>query len=153
LREAGPRAERRGAEATPSRVREAPARRGGALPLHLPVAPHRAPQRPRARLDHHPEPFPQQSARHGVAGGITPPSSPDYSCVGTHRAHGRSLTTPAAAPGGVAGGGGVRSGGVGPPRPVRRPQGGDSGEGVTQQERPPPPDDGTRPPRALPVRE
>src|SRR5215831_9310270 len=49
----------------------------------------------------------------------------------------------------VAAGGGVRSGGVGPPKPARRPQGGESGERVTQHERTPPPDDGTRPPRAL----
>jgi len=45
----------------------------------------------------------------------------------------------------VAAGAGERSGGVGPPRPVRRPQGGDSGERVTQLERSPAPDDGTRP--------
>jgi len=45
----------------------------------------------------------------------------------------------------VASGAGVRSGGVGPPRPVRRPQGGNSGEWVTQLERTPAPDDRPRP--------
>jgi len=45
----------------------------------------------------------------------------------------------------VAAGVGVRSGGVGPPRPVRRPQGGESGEWVTQLERTPATADGTRP--------
>jgi len=44
----------------------------------------------------------------------------------------------------VAAGAGVRSGGVGPPRPVRRPQGGESGEWVTQPERTPALDDGPR---------
>src|SRR5215510_12285368 len=48
----------------------------------------------------------------------------------------------------VASGGGVRSGGVGPPRPARSPQGCESDERVTQHERTPPPDDGTRPSRA-----
>src|SRR5215471_21291052 len=41
----------------------------------------------------------------------------------------------------------------GPPRPARRPQGGESGERVTQHEGTPPPDDGTRPPRASDARE
>ena len=45
----------------------------------------------------------------------------------------------------VAAGAGERSGGVGPPRPVRRRQGGASGERVTQLERSPAPDDGPRP--------
>ena len=45
----------------------------------------------------------------------------------------------------VALGAGVRSGGVGPPKPVRRPEGGDSGERVTQPERTPAPNDGIRP--------
>jgi len=45
----------------------------------------------------------------------------------------------------VAAGAGVRSGGVGPPRPVRRPKGGDSGERVTQLERIPAPADRPRP--------
>jgi len=45
----------------------------------------------------------------------------------------------------VAAGAGVRSSGVGPPKPVRRPQGGDSGEWVTQLERTPAPADGPRP--------
>ena len=48
-------------------------------------------------------------------------------------------------PGRVAAGAGERSGGVGPPKPVRRPQGGDSGEWVTQLERSPAPDDRPRP--------
>src|SRR5262244_1948668 len=56
-------------------------------------------------------------------------------------------------PGRVATGGGVRSGGVGPPKPARRPEGGESGERVTQHERTPPSDDGTRPPRAPNARE
>src|SRR5215831_163142 len=51
------------------------------------------------------------------------------------------------------GGGGERSGGVGPPRPVRRPAGGDSGERVTKLERSPPPTTGPAPPRAPSVRE
>jgi len=34
---------------------------------------------------------------------------------------------------------------VGPPKPVRRPEGGDSGEWVTQLERSPAPGDGPRP--------
>jgi hypothetical protein len=34
---------------------------------------------------------------------------------------------------------------VGPPKPVRSPEGGDSGEWVTQRERSPAPDDGPRP--------
>src|SRR5215470_4167545 len=55
----------------------------------------------------------------------------------------------ARATGRVASGGGECSGGVGPPRPARRPQGCESGEWVTQHEHTPPPDDGTRPPRAL----
>src|SRR5262249_5653978 len=58
------------------------------------------------------------------------------------------FTSAARATGRVASGGGVRSGGVGPPRPARSPQGCDSGEWVTQPERTPPPDDRTRPPRA-----
>jgi len=41
----------------------------------------------------------------------------------------------------VAAGAGERSGGVGPPRPVRHPQGGESGERVTELERSPAPDD------------
>ena len=45
----------------------------------------------------------------------------------------------------VASGVGVRSGGVGPPKPVRRPQAGDSGEWATQLERTPAPGDRTRP--------
>jgi hypothetical protein len=45
----------------------------------------------------------------------------------------------------VASGVGERSGGVGPPRPVRSPQGCDSGEWMTQLERSPAPDDGLRP--------
>jgi len=45
----------------------------------------------------------------------------------------------------VAAGVGERSGGVGPPRPVRRPEGGESGEWVTQLERSPAPDDRPRP--------
>ena len=45
----------------------------------------------------------------------------------------------------VAAGAGERSGGVGPPRPVRRPQGGESGEWVTQLEHTPAPDDRPRP--------
>jgi len=48
-------------------------------------------------------------------------------------------------PGRVASGAGERSGGVGPPKPVRSPEGGDSGEWVTQLERSPAPDDGSRP--------
>src|SRR5262249_2377286 len=48
-------------------------------------------------------------------------------------------------PGGGGGGGGERWGGVGPPRPVRRPRGGDSGQWVTQLERSPTPDDGPLP--------
>src|SRR5215510_14265895 len=48
----------------------------------------------------------------------------------------------------MASGGGVSSGGVGPPRPVRSPQGCDSGERVTYHEDTPPPDDRTWPPRA-----
>src|SRR5262245_5914926 len=41
----------------------------------------------------------------------------------------------------VASGAGGRSGGVGPPRPARSPQGGESGEWVTQLERSPAPGD------------
>jgi len=48
----------------------------------------------------------------------------------------------------VAVGAGERSGGVRPPRRVRRPQGGGSGEWVTQLERSPAPDDGPDPSRA-----
>ena len=55
------------------------------------------------------------------------------------------LTNPHVQPGRVAAGVGERSGGVGPPRPVRRPQGGESGERVTQLERSPAPVDGPRP--------
>ena len=57
------------------RLREASPRRGGALHLHLPVAPHRPAQRARAGLDDHAEPLPEQSARHGVAGGVGEPSA------------------------------------------------------------------------------
>src|SRR5215472_15094136 len=46
------------------------------------------------------------------------------------------------------GGGGGRSGGVGPPRPVRSPKGCDSGVWVTELERPPPPTTGPASPRA-----
>src|SRR5215470_8793298 len=66
-------------------------------------------------------------------------------------AHGAENTTPldSRAPhlrsGRVASGAGERSGEVGPPKPVRRPQGGVSGEWVTQRARPPAPDDGPRP--------
>jgi len=42
---------------------------------------------------------------------------------------------------------GVRSGGVGPPKPARGPQGCDSGEWVTQLERTPPSVTGHAPPR------
>src|SRR5262249_21475683 len=42
-------------------------RRGGALHLHVPVAPHRRPRLTRARLDDHAQPLPQQPARHGLA--------------------------------------------------------------------------------------
>src|SRR5262249_32659137 len=45
----------------------------------------------------------------------------------------------------VAAGAGERSGGVGPPRPVRRPEGGEAGEGGAQRERSPAPGDGPRP--------
>jgi len=45
----------------------------------------------------------------------------------------------------VAAGEGELSGGVGPPRPVRSPQGCDSGERVTQLESSPSPADGSRP--------
>src|SRR5262245_61047365 len=55
---------------------------------------------------------------------------------------------PPVQPAGWRRGEGVRSGGVGPPRPLRRPPGGDSGAGVTQLERTLPPDDRPRPPRA-----
>ena len=48
-------------------------------------------------------------------------------------------------PGRVAAGEGERSGGVRPPRPVRSPQGGESGERVTELERSPSPADGPRP--------
>jgi len=48
-------------------------------------------------------------------------------------------------PGRVASGAGECSGGVGPTRPVRRPQGGESGERVTQPEHSPAPDDRPRP--------
>src|SRR5262252_5307160 len=41
----------------------------------------------------------------------------------------------------------------GPPRPVRRQNGGESGERVTQPERSPAPDDRPRPPRAPHLRE
>jgi len=47
---------------------------------------------------------------------------------------------------GVGGGGaGVPSGRVGPPKPVRRPKGCDSGKWVTQLEGTPAPADGPRP--------
>src|SRR5262245_3736436 len=46
------------------------------------------------------------------------------------------------------GGGGGRSGGVGPPRPVRSPKGCDSGVWVTELERPRPPTTGPASPRA-----
>jgi len=52
---------------------------------------------------------------------------------------------PPVQPGRVAAGAGERSGGVGPPPPVRRPQGGESDERVTQLERSPVPDDRPRP--------
>jgi hypothetical protein len=48
----------------------------------------------------------------------------------------------------VASGVGERSGGVGPPRPVRSPQGCDSGERVTELAAAPPPGARTRPARA-----
>ena len=59
----------------------------GALHLHVPVASHRPAQRPRAGLDDHAEPLPEQSARHGVAGGVSGPSAaPDRERVdSTHR--------------------------------------------------------------------
>src|SRR5262249_58668329 len=66
---------------------------------------------------------------------------------------GRIVQERARAPGRGAWGGGVCSGGVGPPRPAPRPQGGESGERVTRHERTPPPDDGPRPSRARRVRE
>ena len=69
-----------GSRATPAahpRLRKAPPRRGGALHLHAPVAPYRAAQLPRARLDDNAEPLPQQSARHGVAGGVEGSSESD----------------------------------------------------------------------------
>src|SRR5262249_1335761 len=50
-----------------------------------------------------------------------------------------TIRVPQVRPGRVAGGGGVRSGGVGPPRPVRSPQACESGVWVTQHERTPPP--------------
>src|SRR5215813_2582853 len=53
----------------------------------------------------------------------------------------------------VAAGAGERSGGVGSPKPVLRPQGGDSGEWVTQLERSPTPDDGPRPASRSAIRE
>ncbi len=68
LPEAEPGHRPRGAPALYPRVRAAPARRGGALHLHVPVAPDRPPQRAGPRLDNHPEPFPEQPARHRVAG-------------------------------------------------------------------------------------
>jgi len=52
---------------------------------------------------------------------------------------------PRVSSGRVASRAGEGSGGVGPPRPVPRPQGGDSGEWVTQLERSPALDDGPRP--------
>jgi len=54
---------------------------------------------------------------------------------------------------GVAAGAGERSGGVGPPKPVRIPEGGDSGEWVTGLERSPAPGDGRRPASRYGVRE
>src|SRR5215510_7122385 len=48
-------------------------------------------------------------------------------------------------PGRVAPGAGELSGGVGPPRPVRSPEGCGSGEWVTQLESSPAPGDGSRP--------
>src|SRR5215475_10923930 len=65
----------------------------------------------------------------------------------------RLLTRAAHGTGAGSGGAGERSGGVGPPRPVRRPEGGEAGERVTQRERSPAPDDRPRPPRAPHARE
>src|SRR5262249_62186861 len=50
-----------------------------------------------------------------------------------------SLRTPHVRPAGWRSGGGVPSGGVGPPRPARRPQGGGSGGRGRQPEGTPPP--------------
>ena len=57
----------RGAEEAPARLREAAARRGGALPHDAAVAPDRPAQREGQGLDDHAEPLPQQPARHGLA--------------------------------------------------------------------------------------
>src|ERR1700746_3360885 len=70
----------------------------------------------------------------------SPPPEPNFSRSAARRA------------GRVAWGGGVSSGGVGPPRPARSPQGCDSGERVTQPEGTPPPGDRPRLPRAPDVR-
>ena len=66
-REAGARHRPRGAQEVPARLREAAARRGGALVHDAPVAPDHPAQLQGQGLDDHAEPLSQQHARHGVA--------------------------------------------------------------------------------------
>jgi peptide/nickel transport system substrate-binding protein len=56
-----------GAQEVRARLRAAAARRGGALPLHAAVAPHRAAQREDEGLEDHAEPLPEPAAGPGVA--------------------------------------------------------------------------------------
>src|SRR4030095_16815820 len=73
-----------GAQAAPTihpRLRKAAPRRGGALHLYAPVASYRAAQLSCARLDDHAQPLPQQSTRHGVAGGVEGTHEPSLAAV------------------------------------------------------------------------
>ncbi|MCD6042970.1 MAG: hypothetical protein K0R40_2573 [Burkholderiales bacterium] len=71
LRPAEPRDQRRKAQAARAPVREAAARRGGALPDDAAVAPHHPALGQGEGLDGHAEPLPQQHARHGLAGAVS----------------------------------------------------------------------------------
>src|SRR5215470_18703616 len=93
--------------------------------------------RPRGHVGSHPlHPLHGHRSRHVVLLLVMPHASSVRSRV------------PSVPSGRVTSGVGELSGGVGPPRPVRRPKGGDSGEWVTQLESSPPPATGPAPPRA-----
>src|SRR5689334_18084857 len=73
LRAAKPNGRFRAAAEIHPRLRKASPRRRGPLHLHAAVAPDRAAQLARARLDDHAQPLPQQSARYGLARGLAAP--------------------------------------------------------------------------------
>ena len=60
----------RGAQAAPARLREAAARRGGALHLHAAAAPHHPAQQQGPGVDDHARPLPEPAARYGLAGRV-----------------------------------------------------------------------------------